>query len=112
MPIKRILFYMLIVFAFCPTRVGGQTITSPFSKEDLGRMQRMQPASPFDLDGGYRLLSAWESLSRGDSAERSSKLAEVLFGKIYQLSPRWELGIDGVANLYGGANPYDGLILA
>lgn len=112
MPIKRILFYMLIVFAFCPTSVGGQTITSPFSKEDLGRMQRMQPASPFDLDGGYRLLSAWESLSRGDSAERASKLAEVLFGKIYQLSPRWELGIDGVANLYGGANAYDGLILA
>ena len=112
MAIKRILLYFLIVFAFCSTRVGGQTITSPFSKEDLGRMQRMQPASPFDLDGGYRLLSAWESLSRGDSAERASKLAEVLFGKIYQLSPRWELGIDGVANLYGGANAYDGLILA
>lgn len=91
--------------------LSAQGAHAPFSMEDLLRLQRLRPAAPYDEDGGYRLISAWTEIARADSAPPKPSLwGDLALGKIFQIAPRWEFGVDGLVNLVAGSNPYDGLL--
>ncbi len=85
-------------------------IHAQLSKEDLRRMERMRPRSPFDLSGDYRLLEAWRIRANQDSSTTKTPwYFDALLGKLIPLgTSKWTLGIDGLSAVYLGHNEFEG----
>lgn len=86
---------------------------SLFSLSELRRMQRLRPASPYDLGGDYRLMEYWEHQARltGDTLQTPSLLGDIVLGKIVPLGRKWEIGLDGLVDVWATSNKVDGMWL-
>lgn len=107
------LFVALVVLAL-GGKARAQTFAEPFLLEgvDLRRLERLRPLQPFDADGGYRLLDAWQTKPKEASPVEKSwgsrTLLPALIGTEIKLSPRWMLGLDGLVHVFSQHNPIDG----
>lgn len=104
-------FVIVFVIIMMPS-LYAQMPRAPFSLEDIRRMQRLRPAHPFDRSGDYTLLEAWEMQAQRDTTSTQSKWWETaVIGKMIPLGKCWELGLDGLVDVYVGNNGVDGSIL-
>lgn len=103
-PFILFLFYLLAY----PT-----SSTAQFSLEELKRMGRMRPSTPFDLSGDYQLMEALKLRKQGDStaSQPSPWYYDALLGKMIPLGHKWSLGVDGAVNTFLGYNEVEGATL-
>lgn len=106
-----IAFLTAFLFVHSTSVLQAQQAQAPFPLEDIQRMQRLRPASPYHLEGGYALLSAWEELAQADTLPpKPSLLQDISVGKVIPIGHKWTIALDGLLYFYGGANPYDGIV--
>lgn len=80
---------------------------------DLERLFRYEPPYPYNEDRGYHFLAAYaagQMRSRQDSSKGSPRLKTLIdlaAGRNFDFG-RWQLGIDGIANLIPEYNRIDG----
>ena len=96
-----------------------QTLLAPsearpkYGYADIDRLFRYEPPAPYNVNRGYDFLRAFAASqvrSREASGGQRSSMAKVIdlaVGKNFDLG-KWQLGIDGVANIIPGYNRVDG----
>lgn len=92
------------------TLTSSLTCLAQLSKEDLHRMERLRPEYPFDRSGDYFWLDRWQLEAQRDTLPKTSSpwWQEILIGKSLRLAKGWELGFDGLVDVYSTSNKYEG----
>lgn len=90
--------------------LGGLTLSAQLGLEELKRVQRMRPVYPFDRSGDFLLMDLWRQRAEQDTTPpRPSPLwQELIIGKSLRLGQGWELGFDGLVDIFSTSNRYDG----
>lgn len=99
------LFLSLLLVCIAMTSAWAQ-----LGREDLRRLQRFRPEYPFDRSGDYLWISTWESrqTQTQEQETKSPWWQSILIGKGIRLSHSWELGFDGLVDVFSTYNKYDG----
>lgn len=86
------------------------TALAQLGREDLRRIERLRPEYPFDRSGDYLWLDRWRLNAERDTLAKANSpwWQEILIGKNISLSRGWELGFDGLVDVFSTYNKYDG----
>lgn len=85
-------------------------LSAQLGREDLRRVQRMRPEYPFDRSGDFLLMDVWRQRTEQDTTppKPSPLWQELIIGKSLRLGRGWELGLDGLVDVFSTSNRYDG----